>query len=168
MATRRAAVAVAGRCRLYRRSAANELAWFRRWPHTTKATHTSGSAQTTNRRRPADRFRTGSWRLIRRSATPGTRTRSSLSRPAAGRLAMVEPTAGSDEPGRLYRHDQRDLGSARLWLSDQLQHRPGTIAAEIVAMVAASQTIQSADGVVPAVIGEYGPEGSNGMQTVTG
>ena len=45
---------------------------------------------------------------------------------------------------------------------------PGTIAAEIVAMVAASQTIQSADGVVPAVIGEYGPEGSNGMQTVTG
>jgi Glycosyl hydrolases family 16/Cellulase (glycosyl hydrolase family 5) len=45
---------------------------------------------------------------------------------------------------------------------------PGTIAAEIVALVAASQTIQSADGVVPAVIGEYGPEGSNGMQTVTG
>ena len=34
---------------------------------------------------------------------------------------------------------------------------PGTIAAEIVAMVAASQTIQSADGVVPAVIGEYRP-----------
>jgi Cellulase (glycosyl hydrolase family 5)/Glycosyl hydrolases family 16 len=41
-----------------------------------------------------------------------------------------------------------------------------TADALVAAMVAAAQTIQSADGVVPAVIGEYGPEGDGGMTTV--
>ena len=53
-----------------------------------------------------------------------------------------------DEPGRLRRHDQRHLGSPRVWLSGRLRHRQASPPND--ALVAASQTIQSADGVVPA------------------
>ena len=37
----------------------------------------------------------------------------------------------------------------------------------VTQVVAAVQAVQSADGVVPAIIGEYGPEGANGTQLVT-
>jgi hypothetical protein len=36
----------------------------------------------------------------------------------------------------------------------------------VTGMVAAAQAVQSADGVMPAIIGEYGPEGANGVQMV--
>lgn len=37
----------------------------------------------------------------------------------------------------------------------------------VAGVVAAVQAVPSADGVMPAIIGEYGPEGDNGMQLVT-
>ena len=151
------------------------------WRPTTSTTPTSGSGQITNRHWSIRATATllprardpSAWQAATYAAIRGTGNKNPILlepggdvvgtfRGGAGvpMMAFQDPTVVATMTNVIW--DPHIYGYMDNYATDAATNN-----ALVTQVVAAVQAVQSADGVVPAIIGEYRPEGANGTQLVT-